>query len=70
MNEVVVVVKDGDLVYLTVPHAEGKTCVYVTNENGKIVLTGGASIIKRIEGEGMKEKVVKLPRRPKRGRTK
>jgi len=57
MNTKVIVVNEGDDVRLTVPGQEGKTCVYVSLINGKLVLEGGVSIIGSIEGSGMIEKV-------------
>ena len=55
-----VMLKDeGKGIRLTVPgSAMDRTCVYVTLENGKLVICGGSSIVARIEGDGMREKVV------------
>ncbi|MCR4333958.1 MAG: hypothetical protein NUV60_03035 [Patescibacteria group bacterium] len=50
---------EGKGIRLTVPGAVNHlTCVYVTLENGKLVICGGASIVARIEGDGMREKIV------------
>jgi hypothetical protein len=54
-----IIVKTGKDIMLTVPGEIGVTCVYVCLEKGKLVITGGASIIERIEGENMREKVVR-----------
>lgn len=54
----VIVIGEGDELMITTLTGRGTTCIYVSLENGKLVLTGGASIIARIEGEGMLEKVV------------
>jgi len=54
----VVVVEEGKEIRLTVQGAQGITCIYVRAENGKLVLTGGASIVERIEGEGFRGKIV------------
>ncbi|MBI2120657.1 MAG: hypothetical protein HYT94_03490 [Parcubacteria group bacterium] len=58
-TEKTIVVTEDELVRLTVSGEEGRTCVYLTIFNGRIVFTGGASIIERIEGEGMSEKFKK-----------
>lgn len=57
-----VVVQEGETLMLTTPEGVGKgenTCVYVSCEGGKLVFVGGSSIVERIEGEGMLEKVQK-----------
>lgn len=55
----IIVLNEGDNIQLTVPGEYGKTCIYITNSNGKIIITGGSGIIERIEGKGMEEKFVK-----------
>lgn len=42
-------VREGEAVLLTTLAAFGRTCVYVAAERGRLVLTGGASIVSRIE---------------------
>jgi len=57
--EQVIVVKRGDDIRLvTEGDLAQRTCVYIAaSYNGKIVITGGASIIESIEGKGMLEKI-------------
>lgn len=58
MNDQTVVIAEGMTLRLTTPEGEmTSTCIYVTLIGGKLVLSGGSSIIKRIEGGGMREKV-------------
>ena len=54
-----IVVKDDEVIRLTTVSGQGeRTCVYVSlSHDDKLIIAGGASIINRIEGEGMKEKV-------------
>lgn len=55
----VIELEHGDEVQLAVPASDGcRTCVYLeVDEEGKLIITGGASIISEIIGEGMRRKV-------------
>lgn len=53
----VIVVGRGEEIKLTVQGADGMACIYVSEREGKLVLTGGSSLIERIEGEGMRDKI-------------
>lgn len=53
-----VTLKEDETLQLTTSNEEGRTCVYVSVENGKLVLAGGSSMVKRIEGAGYKSKIV------------
>lgn len=58
-TEKTIIVTEDEPVRLTVPGEVGRTCVYVSILDGRLVFTGGASIVERIEGEGMSKKVKK-----------
>jgi len=42
-------------IQITVPGQEGQTCVYIGQYEGMLHVVGGASIIERITGTGMKD---------------
>lgn len=49
-----------DKVQLLVPASLERTCVHLSVDwNGKLIITGGSSIISEITGDGMREKVKK-----------
>ncbi|HTM68605.1 MAG TPA: hypothetical protein VL426_04855 [Candidatus Binatia bacterium] len=52
---------DGDTVQLTTPREDQRTCVYLEAIRGRIHLVGGASLIERIEGEGLRRYVEDEP---------
>lgn len=45
---------DGDTVQLTTPEHDQRTCVYLEAIRGRIHLVGGADLIERIEGDGLR----------------
>lgn len=53
----VVVLEEGDEVMLTTAQADGVTCVWLKEEDGRITFTGGADIVENIQGVGMRRKV-------------
>jgi len=53
----VIVLEEGDEVMLTTAQADGVTCVWLKAEGGKITFTGGADIINKIYGVGVREKM-------------
>jgi hypothetical protein len=62
MNEKVVVVTENEPLRITTVAGQdprSRTCIYVSlDSEGKLIIVGGASIVSRIEGDGMREKVV------------
>ncbi|MFA7319604.1 MAG: hypothetical protein WC022_03360 [Parcubacteria group bacterium] len=53
----VIELEHGDEVQLIVPASLGLTCVYLeVDEEGKLSIAGGASVISEIIGEGMRNK--------------
>lgn len=56
-NTRVIIVNENDDIRITVPGQEDRTCVYISLEDGKLVIGGGAGIIKRIEGESMLDRI-------------
>lgn len=53
----VIVLEDGDEVMLTTAQADGVSCVWLKAEGGMITFTGGADIIDKIYGVGVRGKV-------------
>jgi len=50
--------KHGESLQVLVPASEGQTSVHLeVSSSGKLCITGGASIIEEISGEGMAEKI-------------
>jgi len=53
----VIVLEESDEVMLTTAQADGVSCVWLKAEGGMITFTGGADVIEKIEGVGVREKV-------------
>ena len=54
----VIELEHDDQVQLLVPASSERTCVYLeVDDEGKLVIAGGASIISEISGDGMLDKV-------------
>lgn len=53
-NELILTLEENDRVRLT---TSADTCIYLEVSDGKLELTGGADIIKKISGPGMSAKV-------------
>ncbi len=49
--------EEGESIQLLVPFSDGLTAVHLSVINGKLEISGGASIIDSINGTGMLEKV-------------
>jgi hypothetical protein len=52
-----IILKNGEQVLITTEENNGKTYIYITASNGKINIEGGASVIGKISGYGMANKV-------------
>jgi len=50
---------DGDIVQLTTPAEDQRTCIYLEAIGGRLHIVGGASLIARIEGDGLRRIVEK-----------
>ena len=53
----IVELKEGEFIQILVPFSDNRTAVHLTVINGKLEIAGGSSIIDRILGPGMAEKV-------------
>lgn len=49
--------EEADFIQIIVPQSDGRTSVHLAVINGKLEISGGASIIDSINGPGMSEKV-------------
>lgn len=52
-----IILKNGEQILITTEENNGKTYIYITASNGKINIEGGASVIGKISGYGMANKV-------------
>ncbi len=57
-RHIVVELEHGDMIQLTSPAGLSRTCIYIeVTPDGLLTLTGGVSIIKKISGFGISEKI-------------
>ena len=54
---ITVEMNSSDEIRLSVPASEGQTVVRLSVDRGRLVITGGASIIAKIVGPGMAKKI-------------